>query len=323
MTFRSMSPISLSSLAKPSGREWLKETRELSPQFYGATVSQTAESQCDNTLLAALSLSDRELLEQHWTRVKLDREEVLVVPNEPIEHVYFMEGGVASITSNSPENGRTEIGIFGRDGVSGTSLLLGADRSPHETFVQVDGSHALRIDAAAFMQAVASSDTLRQMMLRFVQTLLVQTGQSAVANARYQIEARLARWLLMCHDRTDGDEIALTHEFMAIIIGATAQRRHGGAAHPRRHGDDPLDAWARDHPGSGEAGGSGRRQLRPGRSRISPTYRSTGLDQSAAVIKGTIKRPAVQAALHRGRGAKAERYRCDRGVLAHNGTREL
>jgi CRP-like cAMP-binding protein len=64
------------------------------------------------------------------------------------------------------------------------------------------------------------SVTLRELLLRYVQTLLIQTAQSAVANARYQIEARLARWLLMCHDRVEGDEIALTHEFMAMMIGA-------------------------------------------------------------------------------------------------------
>ncbi len=142
------------------------------------------------------------------------------MPNEPIEHVYFPEGGIASITSDSTENGATEIGIFGHEGFSATALLLGTDRTPHKTFIQVDGSTALRIDAVRFMEAVDDSVTLRLTMLRFVQVLIVQMGQSTVANARYQIEARLARWLLMCHDRSPSDEIALTHEFMAIMIGA-------------------------------------------------------------------------------------------------------
>jgi CRP-like cAMP-binding protein len=183
-------------------------------------VSLNDDDRGANILLDALAAADRALLEPHFQRVKLERELVLVQPDEPIKHVYFPEGGIASITSTSSEIGVTEIGIFGRDGMSATSLLLGTDRSPHKTFVQVDGSFALRIDAARFLEVVESSVTLRQTMLRFVQTLLIQTGQSAVANARYQIEARLARWLLMCHDRADGDEIALTHEFMAIMIGA-------------------------------------------------------------------------------------------------------
>ena len=173
-----------------------------------------------NILLGALTVADRALLEPHFEQVALEREQVLVMPNEPIEHVYFPDGGIASITSASPESSVTEIGIFGREGASGTALLLGSDSSPHKTFIQVNGHGAVRIATAPFLQAVEKSSTLRQTMLRYVQTLHIQTGQSAVANARYQIEARLARWLLMCHDRADNEEIALTHEFMAIMIGA-------------------------------------------------------------------------------------------------------
>jgi len=173
-----------------------------------------------NLLLNVLSEADQARLAPHLERVPIEREQVLVVPDERIQHVFFLEGGIASITSQSTEGGRTEVGIFGREGVSGTSLLLGTDRGPHETFIQVNHSHALRIDAAPFMEAVEDSPTLRRMMLRYVQTLHVQASYSAVANARYQIEARLARWLLMCRDRSDSDEIALTHEFMAIMIGA-------------------------------------------------------------------------------------------------------
>jgi len=151
--------------------------------------------------------------------VKLDRLQVLVIPNQPITDVYFLTKGIASVTANS-ENGRTEVGLFGQDGMSATALILDADRSPHQTFNQVGPAEALRIDANTFRAAMEGSIPFRQTMLRYAQTLLIQTGQSAVANARYQIEARLARWLLMCHDRVDGDEVAVTHEFMGIMIGA-------------------------------------------------------------------------------------------------------
>ena len=177
------------------------------------------QNRSGNFLLTSLSDDDHARLKPHLERVKLERDQVLVVPNQTIEQVYFPEGGIASITATT-ENIVTEVGIFGCEGLSATALLLGTDRSPHETFIQVDGSHALRINADRFMTAVESSSTLRQIMLRYIQTLLIQTAQSAVANARYQIEARLARWLLMCHDRVKGDEIALTHEFMGMMIGA-------------------------------------------------------------------------------------------------------
>lgn len=181
-----------------------------------------ANGQSGNILFNTMSASDRELLQPHLERVDLVREQVLVTPNEAIKDVYFPEGGVASICSVSVEKGHTEVGIFGREGMSASALLLGSDTSPQHTFIQVDGEEAvaLRIGADHLLEAVEQSATLRHLLLRYVQTLLVQTAQSAVANAQYRIEARLARWLLMCHDRVEGDEVALTHEFMSMMIGA-------------------------------------------------------------------------------------------------------
>lgn len=173
-----------------------------------------------NTLLGALPDADLSLLMPSLSRVVMPRDQVLVEANQPIEHVYFMEGGIASIVSFTVDAAPTEVGIFGREGMSGTALLLGADRTPQRTFIQVDGATALRIDAEPFLAVLRQSETLHTMLLRYVQTLFVQTAQSVVANAHHRIEARLARWLLMCHDRIEGDEIPLTHEFMSMMIGA-------------------------------------------------------------------------------------------------------
>ena len=173
-----------------------------------------------NTLLSALSTDDLALLKPHFTRVPLPRHETLVLPEVPITHVYFPEGGLGSVVAVLPHMGRTEVGIFGREGVSATCLLLGTDRSPHETFMQVGGSTGLRIDTDRYLAAVAQSATLQSMLLRYVQTTLVQTAQSIATNAHQRVEARLARWLLMAHDRLDGDELALTHEFLAMMIAA-------------------------------------------------------------------------------------------------------
>ncbi len=173
-----------------------------------------------NTLLKALSAADYGLLKPHLTRVPLAREQVVVWRDEPIEHVYFPEGGIVSIVSDMEESGRTEAGIFGREGVSATALLLGSDRSPHESFVQVGNVTALRIDTDRYLGAIRQSESLQTTLLRYVQTVLVQSAQSTATNLRHRIEGRLARWLLMCHDRIDGDEIALTHEFMGMMISA-------------------------------------------------------------------------------------------------------
>lgn len=183
-------------------------------------MPQPDEPYSANILLGALSPDDLALLKPHLTREKMDREQVLVAADRPIEQLWFPEGGVASIVADMDDNGPTEVGIFGREGFAGTALLLGSDTSPHETFIQVDGHHGLRIGARDFLAAVDSSATLRTTLLRYVQILMIQTAHSAMSNAHQRIEARLARWLLMCHDRNDDDEILLTHEFMAMMIAA-------------------------------------------------------------------------------------------------------
>ena len=181
---------------------------------------QFDQSTLCNILLRTLSAADFALLAPHLSRGHLTRRQVIVAPNAPIEHVYFPEGGIVSIVAGIGGRGQVETGIFGRDGVSATCLLLGVDRTPHENFVQVDGSTALRFDADRYLLAVERSETLRTALLRYVQTALVQSAQSMATNSNQRLEARLARWLLMCHDRVDGDEIALTHEFMGMMIAA-------------------------------------------------------------------------------------------------------
>jgi CRP-like cAMP-binding protein len=171
-------------------------------------------------LLRALLPDDLALLAPSFTREHMDREKVLVPANQPIEYVWFPEGGVASVVAHKADSGSTEVGIFGLEGFAGTPLLLGADTSPHVIFIQVNGATGLRIDASHFLAAVDQSATLRTTLLRYVQTFIIQTADSAISNAHQRIEARLARWLLMCHDRNDSDEIMLTHEFMAMMIAA-------------------------------------------------------------------------------------------------------
>lgn len=206
------------SVADFLGRDWLEELK-LSPQFEGVIMSHP-EVFSMNTLLGLLSADDVNLLRPSMTRMKLDHRQVLVTADKPINHVYFPESGIASIVSNLPDQGPTEVGIFGRDGFSGTAILLGAETSPHETFMQVDGETSMRIETDRLLTAVERSSTLQAMLLRYVQSFLVQTAHSAVSNAHHRMEARLARWLLMCHDRIDGNDIEITHEFMAMMIAA-------------------------------------------------------------------------------------------------------
>lgn len=173
-----------------------------------------------NLLLSAMSAEDLALLKPWLTRVEIQSEQVLGEAHQLIQHVFFLETGIASIVSVRPDSGRTEVGIFGLEGMSGSTLVMGVDRSPHETFMQVDGTTALRIDAVRLREAMDQSRSLTKLLLAYVHVLMVQTAACAVGNAHHRLEARLARWLLMCHDRVEGDEILLTHDFMAMMIGS-------------------------------------------------------------------------------------------------------
>lgn len=165
-----------------------------------------------------LSATDFTLLQPHLKSVKTPIRMMLIAPGEPIEHLYFIESGLASITSGG-EASKIEVGMIGREGVVGAStVLLGGEHSPHEHFVQMAGE-ALRIETVALCAAADESLSLRKLLLRFVLTELVQARQTAYVNASFGIETRLARWLLLCHDRVDGDEFPITHEFLSIMLG--------------------------------------------------------------------------------------------------------
>lgn len=173
-----------------------------------------------NILLYRMQADCAALLAPHLFSVSLAHRQYLTKTDQPIEHVYFPESGIASIVSDLPNTGPTEIGLFGRDGMSGISILLGAPVSPYDTFMQVEGDSGWRISSEKLVEAVAQSPTLQAFLLKFVQTQMVQGGHCTVSNAHHRVEARLARWLLMCHDRNNGDDIHITHEFMAMMIAA-------------------------------------------------------------------------------------------------------
>src|SRR3954462_2277118 len=171
-----------------------------------------------NHLLWALSVQEVSLLQPQLEPVPLPVGRRLVEPNTPIQHVYFLDEGIASVVASTPQGRRIEVGIIGREGLTGLPVLLGTDRTPHACFVQTAGS-GWRILADDLRRALAASAALPQHLLRFVQAFLVQFGQTALANACHVVEQRLARWLLMCHDRVDGDDLSTTHEFLSLILG--------------------------------------------------------------------------------------------------------
>ena len=171
-----------------------------------------------NRLLASLAPEDFSLLQPLLEPVALPGRLRLVTPNTTINHAYFLEQGIASVMATTPEGCRIEVGLTGWEGMTGTSILLGTDCTPQESFVQMPGT-ALRIRADDLRHAVSVSASLHQHLLRFTQVVTIQAGQTALSNGCHRIEQRLARWLLMCHDRVDGDDLLTTHEFLSLMLG--------------------------------------------------------------------------------------------------------
>lgn len=214
-------------VGRSHGRRRLRDQDVLLPQR-GRAMTAPSETRSHSTpprnrLLAAMAPADYELLLPRLQPAVLELRQVFEKPNEPIQAVYFVEHGMASVVANTRRDRKIEVGIIGREGMSGVTVVLGITQSPNETFVQVAGA-GLRIGADHLRAAMDESATLQPFLLRYAQALMVQTAQTALANGRARIGERLARWLLMAHDRSDGDDLPLTHEFLAIMLGV---RREG------------------------------------------------------------------------------------------------
>lgn len=171
-----------------------------------------------NALLAKLSLEQFDTLNRSLQRVELKVPQVLSEPNHPIEHAYFPESGMISVVSIMNDGDSIEVGTIGREGMSGAVLLLESDAMPYRYFVQADG-HALRIEAGQLIKAAERSSELRQLLLRYQAVLLAQSMQAAACNGLHSVHQRCCRWLLMARDRSDSDEVALTHGFLALMLG--------------------------------------------------------------------------------------------------------
>jgi CRP-like cAMP-binding protein len=180
-------------------------------------MSPPQQSAVCNRLLKTLSPDDFALLQPHLEPVDITIREMVVEAGAPIQDALFVEKGILSIMAQMPHD-RIEVGMIGREGMSNVAVAFGAERSPHGVMCQADGA-ALRISADDLRTAAHRSPSLNALLGRYLYYQTIQTGQTAYANASLNVEARLARWVLMTHDRTDGFELTLTHDFLATMLG--------------------------------------------------------------------------------------------------------
>jgi len=186
-------------------------------------MSDFLQTNISNLLLRALPPEAYSLLQPSMQRVELPVKFDLITPNVPTHLVYFLERGLGSLVATNSDDEAVEVGHIGFEGMTGSHLLLKVEQTPNKAFMQVEGS-GISVPTAVLLSVVEQVQAANDLLLRYVHCCELQLSHSALANARYNMPERLARWLLMCHDRLRDDDLHLTHEFLSLMLGV---RRSG------------------------------------------------------------------------------------------------
>lgn len=172
----------------------------------------------ENSLLAAVPRKTYRRLLAGLEPVTLTLGEVLYEPGQSISHVYFPGASVVSLLTLADGHLALEVGLIGREGMVGVPLVLGHKRSAVRALVQGTGT-AMRMASARFRKEFALSPPLQRELYRYTHALMAQISQTAACNRFHVVETRLARWLLMTHDRVKSDRFRMTHDFLGHMLG--------------------------------------------------------------------------------------------------------
>ncbi len=171
-----------------------------------------------NTILKALDADSISRL--HLRPVEFEVQHEIEYPGKTIANLYFVEEGMASMTTTFEDGSQVEAGMFGYESIIGVSALMGTKRSLNRVYTQIAGcgySSPVDLARAEFVRA----GTFQLLALRYVQAQLVQATQSVGCNAKHNVQQRLARWLLICADRANSNHFKMSHEFLADMLGIT------------------------------------------------------------------------------------------------------
>lgn len=172
----------------------------------------------ENRLLTALPEREFDRLRPRLEETALGLKQVLYEADRPIEHVYFPRTGVISLVIDMADGLTVEVGTVGNEGMVGTPVFLGAEKSPTKAFSQVPGD-CLRMRAEDFREEIGNGGPLPDLIRRYTQAMVNQISQSVACNHLHSVQERMCRWLLMTHDRVESDEFPLTQEFLAQMLG--------------------------------------------------------------------------------------------------------
>lgn len=176
-----------------------------------------------NSLLAALPRAEMNRILKRCTTVELSFGAVLCQQDEAIRHVYFPLTGIISLVATVTSHRPLEIALIGSEGMLGVTLILGVDRAPLRGAVQGSGL-CLRMTAGLFRKSLLDSPSLSRRLPRYLYVLMAQLSQTVICSRFHEVDQRLARWLLMTHDRVHSNHLHLTHAFLADMLGV---RRSG------------------------------------------------------------------------------------------------
>lgn len=181
-------------------------------------MPQTVTHTFKNSLLRNLGVDDIQRLSLHPVTFELLHE--IEFPGSPIENLFFVEDGMASMTTTFGDGSQVEVGMFGYESVIGVSALMGTKRSLNRVYTQIAG-HGYSCPVQAAREEFRRGGAFHHLALRYVQAQLLQATQSAGCNAKHNVEQRLARWLLLCSDRAHSDSYDLSQDFLADMLGST------------------------------------------------------------------------------------------------------
>jgi CRP-like cAMP-binding protein len=183
-----------------------------------ATEPESILNHCGNRILGGLEPEEYELVVPHLRKVSLESGRVLYMPDQKIEHIYFPISGLISLLATLEGGASVEAGVVGNEGVVGISAVLGVDLASSEALVQVAGE-SFQMKAAALWPIIRNGGPFHDILLRYTHTIFTQVAQTAACNRAHSLNERLARWLLLTHDRVGSDRFEMTHEFLARMLG--------------------------------------------------------------------------------------------------------
>jgi CRP-like cAMP-binding protein len=183
----------------------------------------TRQCSLPNNLLAALHANEHERLSAHLEPVQLRLGEVIYESGGELRHVFFPTTAIVSLLYLMENGASAEIAVVGNDGIVGIALFMGGESMPNRAVVQSAG-HAYRLNGEILKEGFRRGGALQRLLLRYTQALLTQMAQTAVCNRHHSVDQQLCRWLLLSLDRLPTNELAMTQELIANMLGV---RREG------------------------------------------------------------------------------------------------